>query len=86
MSTPTRENIPNRLLMHAAAFNVSLILRQVLDAATPRLASPQRRAHQMGLLRVCFGLEAVLAASDATQSADPRRRPQCSHAHRGARQ
>jgi hypothetical protein len=33
---PGRKNILQRLLIHGAAFNLSLILRKVLGAGTPR--------------------------------------------------
>jgi len=80
-----RENIRKRLLIQAAAFNLSLILRQVLGAGTPRQAAALRRALLMGLLRAHFGLSVTLGAGGATRSPDPGCRPRCSHMHRGAR-
>jgi len=76
-----RENIRKRLLIQAAAFNLSLILRQVLGAGTPRQAADLHRALLMGLSRACLGLSVILGAGGATWSPDRRCRPPGSHVH-----
>ena len=62
-----RNNIAKRVLIHAAAFNLSLILRQLLRVGTARQAADLFAA-------LCF---AFLRLTQATQTDLPAIRPRC---------
>jgi transposase len=57
-----RDNIAKRVLIHAAAFNLSLILRQVLRVGTARQAADLFAALCFVFLRLKEATETVLAA------------------------
>ena len=74
-----KQNIAKRALVHAAAFNLSLILRIVLGAGTPRraadrraatcfwflwLAEAERREHQLLTCRIWLRQSLSLLQSD----------------------
>ena len=62
-----RDNIAKRVLIHAAAFNLSLILRQILRVGTARQAADLFAA-------LCF---ALLRLTQATETVLPVIRPRC---------
>ena len=64
-----KKNIAKRALIHAAAFNLSLLLRIVLGVGTARQAADR-------LASVCFWFLWLLEASDANINT-PSARPGC---------
>ena len=76
---PGKNNIAKRALIHAAAFNLSLILRQMLGVGTARQAADLVAA-------LCFALLQLIQAENTTllamQSFRPTARPKnlpCHH-------
>jgi len=57
-----RENILKRVLIHAAAFNLGLILRRLVGAGTPRQAAELPRRVLTGLFGPFFALLAAMEA------------------------
>jgi transposase len=69
-----KSNIAKRALIHASAFNLSLILRQLMGAGTARQAADLRAALCFWLIVLSRAIEADPAATGPTPRSSCRRR------------
>lgn len=83
-----KDNIAKRALLHAAAFNLSLLLRRMLGVGTARQAAGLRTALSLAILWLMQAAEAIHAL-DQTLKSTPRfagcnKPSRCSHRDAGA--
>jgi transposase len=74
-----KENIAKRTLIHAAAFNLSLILRQILKAGTARQAADLVAALCFAFLKLTQAENTALAAMEPRRPANPKTNRSCRH-------
>lgn len=74
-----KNNIAKRLLIHAAAFNLSLILRQMVGVGTARQAADLFAPLYSGFLRLIQAANSTLLAIGPRRFTAPTTNPHCRH-------